>query len=159
MARGVEHGECILPAAEEARGEEGVELGHEGAAIGGLGHAEVSGRAAERDEVACADGDCDAVAELGADLERLGAAREARELDDVAVAAAAGLGTERLQKQAFGEQRKLSSGNKQSCQDPIDKRFLPTANTNQEINSCMAMQAKIRETIRGCDRNMRRIET
>jgi hypothetical protein len=67
----------------------------------------VGGRAPERDEVARADGDGDAVAELGACLERLRAPGEARELDDLAVYAAAGLGAERLQEQAFREQRKL----------------------------------------------------
>ena len=107
MARGVEHGERVLPAAEEAGGEEGVELRCEVAPVGGLRHAEVGGRAAERDEVPRADGDGDSVTELGAGLERLRAARKSRELDDFAVAAAAGLGAQRLQKQAFREQRKL----------------------------------------------------
>jgi hypothetical protein len=64
-------------------------------------------RATERDEVARADGDGDAVAELGAGLERVRSAGEPRELDDLAVAAGAGLGAERLQEQAFREQRKL----------------------------------------------------
>lgn len=112
VARRVEHGERVLPSPEEAGGEERVELGGEVAAVGGLRHAEVRRGAAERDEVPRAHRDGDAVAELGARVERLDAAREPRELDHVAaIAAASGLGAQRLQKQAFRQQRKLSKTN------------------------------------------------
>lgn len=111
MARGVEHGERVLPAAEQAGRQEGIQLGGQVAPVGGLRHAQMRRRAPERHQVARAHRDGDAVAELGARLERLCAAREPRQLDEVAVvsAAAAGLGAQRLQEQAFRKQRKLPS--------------------------------------------------
>nr|ACN25349.1 unknown [Zea mays] len=103
VARGVEHAQRVLPAAQEAGGEERVELGREVAPVGGLRHAEVRRRAPQRDQVARAHRDGDAVAVLGAGLERLGAAREPRELDDDV----AGVGAQRLQEHAFREQGEL----------------------------------------------------
>ena len=84
---GAEHGERVPPAAEEAGGEERVELGAEVAAVGGLRHAEARRGAAERHDVVRADRDSDAVAELGAGLERLRAAREAWQLGGVGLRA------------------------------------------------------------------------
>ena len=72
---------------EEAGGEERVELGAEVAAVGGLRHAEARHGAAEGHDVVRADRDGDAVAELGAGLERLSAAEEARHLDGVGLRA------------------------------------------------------------------------
>jgi hypothetical protein len=80
---GAEHGERVLPPAEEAGGEERVELGGEVAAVGGLSHAEARRRAAQGHDVVRADRDGHAVAELGAGLERLCAAREVRQLGGV----------------------------------------------------------------------------
>lgn len=110
--RGREGGDGVLPALEDARVEEGVELGDEVPLGHRLRHPEEPRRQRRRHEVSRADVDGDAVAELGAQLERLLAAgdvvqrhRHRRRVDAVVI------GAEALQEAALEEEGELQGKN------------------------------------------------
>ncbi|CAN6181757.1 unnamed protein product, partial [Urochloa humidicola] len=103
--RRLQRGDRVLPPGKDAGVEEGLQLGNQVALGDGLRHPEEPRRQQRRDQARRADADGDAVAELGAQLEGLLAARDVvqrhrhRHLIAVVVVGAQALQEAALEKQ------------------------------------------------------------
>lgn len=106
--RGLQRGDRVLPALQDAGVEEGLELGHQVALGDGLRHPEEARRQHRGHQVPGADADGDAVAELGAQLKGLLAARDVvQRHGHRLLIAVVGVGAEALQEAALEEQGEL----------------------------------------------------